>query len=117
LTVSSEAMSLAVKAGLNPKTVIDVINCGSGRNSATLDKFPRQILPRTFDAGFTLGLMAKDIDLCMKQAALLGLSLTACDEVRKIWNTITQELGPAEDFTKIILPIERAAGVVVRQPG
>jgi 3-hydroxyisobutyrate dehydrogenase-like beta-hydroxyacid dehydrogenase len=114
LAVSSEALTLAVKAGLDARTVIDVINAGSGRNSATLDKFPRQILPRSFDAGFTLGLMSKDVDLCMDQAEGFGLSLAACRVVRDTWSRASRDIGPEEDFTKIILAIEGPAGVVVR---
>ena len=41
LVVSSEAMAMGVKAGLDAKVLIDIINAGSGRNSATQDKFPR----------------------------------------------------------------------------
>jgi len=52
LVVSSEAMAMGVKAGLDPKILLDIINAGSGRNSATQDKFPRSVLPGTFDFGF-----------------------------------------------------------------
>jgi 3-hydroxyisobutyrate dehydrogenase-like beta-hydroxyacid dehydrogenase len=115
LALSSEALALAVKSGLDAQTVIDVVNSGSGRNSATLDKFPRQILPRTFDAGFSLGLMSKDVDLCMRQAETLGLSLQASKVVQQIWSEASREIGPDEDFTKIILAIEGPAGVIVRR--
>ena len=56
LVVSSEALAMGVKAGLDPKVLIDIINAGSGRNSATQDKFPRSILPGTFDFGFATAL-------------------------------------------------------------
>jgi 3-hydroxyisobutyrate dehydrogenase-like beta-hydroxyacid dehydrogenase len=52
LAASSEAFVLGVKAGLDPEIMLKVINKSSGRNSATLDKFPRSILPRTFNWGF-----------------------------------------------------------------
>jgi hypothetical protein len=35
-----------VKAGLDPQVMLDVINLGSGRNSATQDKFPKSVLTR-----------------------------------------------------------------------
>lgn len=118
LAVSSEALALAVKAGLNAQKVIEVVNSGSGRNSATLDKFPRQILPRSFDAGFSLGLMSKDVDLCMRQAQILGLTLHTSAVVQQIWSAASRQIGPDEDFTKIILAIEGPAGVIVRhEPG
>ena len=44
---------MGVKAGLDAKVLIDIINASSGRNSATQDKFPRAVLPRTFDFGVT----------------------------------------------------------------
>ena len=52
MAISSEAVVMGVKAGLDPKQVIDVINAGSGRNTATMDKIPRCVLNRKFDFGF-----------------------------------------------------------------
>src|SRR6266566_6154465 len=57
MAISSEAIVMGVKAGLDPKVMVDVINSGSGRNTATQDKFPRSVLPRSFDYGFATGLM------------------------------------------------------------
>ena len=49
---ASEALVMGTKAGLDPAIMIDVINAGSGHNTATTDKFPRCVLPRKFDFGF-----------------------------------------------------------------
>src|SRR6201985_222502 len=67
MAISSEAVVMGVKAGLDPKQIIDVINAGSGRNSATQDKIPRCVIPRTFDFGFAVGLLNKDIRLCLEE--------------------------------------------------
>src|SRR5256885_16955074 len=72
---TSEAVVLGVKAGLDPQVMIDVINAGSGRSTASEDKFPRAILPRSFDYGFALGLMAKDVKLCVDEADALGVPM------------------------------------------
>lgn len=53
--VSSETVVTGVKAGLDPRVLIKIINVSSRRNSATQDKFPRVVLPRTFDFGFATG--------------------------------------------------------------
>ncbi|CAN0419970.1 unnamed protein product, partial [Phaeothamnion confervicola] len=45
IAVTSEAMVMGVKAGLDPRVMLDVINAGSGRNSASQDKFPKAVLP------------------------------------------------------------------------
>jgi 3-hydroxyisobutyrate dehydrogenase-like beta-hydroxyacid dehydrogenase len=63
LAITSEGMVMGVKAGLDPSVMLDIINASSGRNSATTDKFPRAVLPRTFDFGFATGLSVKDIRL------------------------------------------------------
>ena len=68
MAATSEVVALGVKAGLDPKVMVDVINAGSGRSSASLDKFPRAILTRSFDWGFTTGLMLKDVELCQAEA-------------------------------------------------
>ncbi|HYC13406.1 MAG TPA: NAD(P)-dependent oxidoreductase, partial [Stellaceae bacterium] len=52
MAISCEAIVMGVKAGLDPQTMLDVINAGSGRNTATQDKFPKAILTRSFDYGF-----------------------------------------------------------------
>ncbi|HZL96191.1 MAG TPA: NAD(P)-dependent oxidoreductase, partial [Vicinamibacterales bacterium] len=73
IVLSSEAIAMGVKAGLDAKTLCDIINAGSGRNSATQDKFPKSIIPRTFDFGFATGLSYKDVRLCLDEAEALGV--------------------------------------------
>jgi 3-hydroxyisobutyrate dehydrogenase-like beta-hydroxyacid dehydrogenase len=114
LAITSEAMVLGVKAGLDPDTMIEVINAGSGRNSASQDKFPKSILPRRFDAGFATRLMYKDLKLCLEEAESLGLTLWVATAVRQLWLQTLNEIGPEEDFTTIMRCIERAAGIEVR---
>ena len=65
MAATSEAMVMGVKAGLDPRVMLDVINAGSGRNTATEHKFPKIVLPGTFDFGFAIGLMVKDVKLCL----------------------------------------------------
>src|SRR4029078_12198731 len=75
LVVSSEALAMGVKAGLDPKVLIDIINAGSGRNSATQDKFPRSILNGKFNFGFATGLSYKDVRLCVDEAESMGVPM------------------------------------------
>ncbi|MBV8793170.1 MAG: NAD(P)-dependent oxidoreductase, partial [Pseudolabrys sp.] len=41
MAAACEAVVLAIKSGLDAKVAVDVMNAGSGRNSATQDKFPK----------------------------------------------------------------------------
>ena len=113
MAISAEAVAIGVKAGLDAATMIDVINAGSGRNSATLEKFPRSILNRRFDYGFAAGLMLKDIRLCLDEAEALGLSMPVANAVRALWQRTIDTLGPESDFTRIVETVEKDAGVVV----
>jgi hypothetical protein len=113
VVATSEAVVMGVKSGLDPNVMIDVINAGSGLNTASRDKFPRSILPRTFDFGFATGLMVKDVRLCLEEAKALGLSMEVAEAVGRLWEVVIREMGEGSDFTSAIKPIEKAAGVVV----
>lgn len=60
---ASEAVALGRAAGLDAETLVEAVNASSGRNGATEEKFPEYVLPETYDMGFPLELMEKDIRL------------------------------------------------------
>src|SRR6266853_1499043 len=113
VVATSEAVVMGVKSGLDASVMVDVINAGSGMNTASRDKFPRAILPRTFDFGFATGLMVKDVRLCLDEMKALGLSMEVAEAVGRLWEVVIREMGAESDFTSAIKPIEKAAGVVV----
>src|SRR6195256_3891091 len=113
VVATSEAVVMGVKSGLDPNVMIDVINAGSGMNTASRDKFPRSILPRTFDFGFATGLMVKDVRLFLDEAKALGLSMEVAEAVGRLWEAVIRDMGAESDFTSAIRPIEQAAGGVV----
>jgi 3-hydroxyisobutyrate dehydrogenase-like beta-hydroxyacid dehydrogenase len=113
MVATSEAVVMGVKSGLDPAVMIDVINAGSGLNTASRDKFPRAVLPRTFDFGFATGLMVKDVRLALDEMKSLGLSMEVAEAVGRLWEVVISEMGADSDFTEAIKPIEKAAGVVV----
>jgi 3-hydroxyisobutyrate dehydrogenase-like beta-hydroxyacid dehydrogenase len=116
MAASSEAMVMGVKAGLDPRIMLDVINAGSGRNTATEDKFPKRVLPRTFNLGFTAGLMSKDVGLALAEAKALGVPMDIAEAVMRALKLACEEVGPDQDVTTVIQPIEKRAGVTVRAP-
>lgn len=114
LVISSEALAMGVKAGLDPRVMIDIINAGSGRNSATQEKFPRAILPGTFDFGFATALSYKDVRLCVDEAEALGVPMVLGAAVRQMLAITNAKFGPDSDFTSIARVIEEWAGVEIR---
>ena len=113
LAATAEVMVMGVKAGLDAHVMIDVLNAGSGGTHASRDKFPRAVLPRTFDYGFATGLMTKDVRLYLDEARALGVPSRIAETVAALWEATLTELGGDTDFTSIVKPMEREAGVTV----
>jgi 3-hydroxyisobutyrate dehydrogenase-like beta-hydroxyacid dehydrogenase len=113
LVATAEVVVMGVKAGLDPDVMIEVLNAGSGATSASRDKFPRAILPRTLDYGFATGLMVKDVRLYLEEAKALGTPVDVAEVVGGLLEVAVRDQGPDSDFTTVIKPIEKAAGVTV----
>jgi 3-hydroxyisobutyrate dehydrogenase-like beta-hydroxyacid dehydrogenase len=114
IVLSSEAIAMGVKAGLNARQMCDIINAGSGRNSATQDKFPRSVLPGTFDFGFATGLSYKDVRLCLEEADAQGVPMIAGAAVFQMLGVTKAKFGADSDFTSIARVYEEWAGVEMR---
>ncbi len=114
VALTCEAMVMGVKAGLDPRVMLEVLNAGSGRNSATQDKFPRAILPGTFDFGFATGLSYKDVRLCIDEAEALGVPMVCGAAVRQMLAVTNAIYGADSDFTSLCKVVESWAGVEVR---
>jgi 3-hydroxyisobutyrate dehydrogenase-like beta-hydroxyacid dehydrogenase len=113
LAITSEAVVMGVKAGLDPSLILDVLNAGTGRNSATADKFGKFVLPRTFNAGFAIGLFNKDIRLCLEEADSLGVPMFVGTAVRQLFSVAMASNGYDADITEVVKPLEGWAGVTV----
>src|SRR5215469_12876007 len=93
MVATSEAVVMGVKSGLDPRVMIDVINAGSGMSTASRDKFPRSVLPRSFDYGFTIELMVKDVRLCVEEMRSLGLSMEVAEAIGRFWEVVIRDMG------------------------
>lgn len=113
MAATSEAVAMGVKAGLDPRVMIDVINAGSGRTTASDGKFPQAILPRTFNYGFATGLMLKDVRLCVEEAKELEVPNSVMRAVLDQWETTNTEYGGDSDFTAVVKMIEKRAGIII----
>lgn len=114
LAATCEAIAMGTKAGLDPALMVDVINAGSGMNTSTTQKFPRSILPGTFDYGFGMALMVKDVRLFLAEAETFGIPIEVAKAVGRLWEKALAEHGPESDFTEIAKTVEKVAGVEMR---
>lgn len=111
IVATAEAVALGVKGGLDPATMIEVINASTGRNTASEDKFPRQVLTGRYAAGFTAALLTKDLGLCAAAARALEVPMPVAAAVLAQWQQAVAELGADADIMAMVQKIERAAGV------
>ena len=114
MIAACEATVLGVKAGLDAGTLLAAINAGSGRNAGTLDKFPKAILPGTFDYGGPMGLMLKDLALFNEQAEALGVHNVMAPATLQAWQEAVHRSGGDADYSMVIRHMEIDAGVEVR---
>jgi 3-hydroxyisobutyrate dehydrogenase-like beta-hydroxyacid dehydrogenase len=117
MAIGSEAVVMGVKAGLDARQIVEVINAGTGRNSATADKIPRCVIPRTFNTGFAIELLNKDVRLCLEEADALGVPMVVGTAVRQLLAITMASEGPQADMTEVVKPLERWAGVKVGNSG
>lgn len=109
--VTAEGMAFGIKAGLDPERMIEVLNKSTGINSATRDKWPRSVLPRSFDFGFAAALSLKDTRLLMDEAAAAQVPLPLGEVVRGYLEKTLEREGEGADFTAIAKVVEEAAGL------
>jgi len=117
MCMTSEALVMGAKAGLDADTMIAVINASSGRNTATEDKFPRCVLPRRFDFGFANELMLKDVRLCVETADGLGVPMLVGNAVKQLLTLTRASEGTDADLTQIVRTVEKWVGVEVKGKG
>ncbi|MEO5706845.1 MAG: NAD(P)-dependent oxidoreductase [Alteraurantiacibacter sp.] len=114
--VTAEGMAFGIKQGLDPAKMIEVLNQSTGINSATRDKWPRSVLPRTFDFGFAAALSLKDTRLLLDEAAAAGVPLPLGEVVERYLVRTLEREGASADFTAIAKVVEEAAGLDPDRP-
>ncbi|HJZ42894.1 MAG TPA: NAD-binding protein [Hyphomicrobiaceae bacterium] len=100
LAATSEAIAFGTGQGIDMKTILDIVNASSGRNSATDDKFPRRIMHGRFDAGFTAKLQLKDISLYLENAKTAGIADEIANVVVDVWRRMEAAI-PGADITQM----------------
>lgn len=101
LLAAAEGVAAGRRFGLDPAVIIETINAASGRSAATELKFPQAILPETFDSGFALALMVKDMRIATDLAASLGIPAALGERAVELCTRASADLGPGADQTDI----------------
>lgn len=111
MIASLEALVYGVKAGLDSKTMLDVINVSSGRSFATLERIPQCVLDRSFPVRFTTELLHKDVKMCIDEAEKLGAPMLVSQTARQFLAFAMTQGDGDKDNVYPIRHFEQWAGV------
>ncbi|CAG4899877.1 2-(hydroxymethyl)glutarate dehydrogenase [Paraburkholderia gardini] len=111
LAITSEAMALGVKLGVDAQVLLDVINAGSGRSASSETKFPQQVLSRKFERGFSMALMCKDVGIALAMARDANSPAQVSSAVHGLWQLGVEQGHGDMDHTAIAVVVEQMAGV------
>ena len=100
MAATSEAVAFGLSQGIEMKSLLDVVNVSTGRNTATSDKFPNRVLTGSYDAGFKTKLLTKDVGLFLDNAKAAGTPTAVAETVVDLWRRCDAAL-PDSDFTRI----------------
>ena len=101
LVLVSEMAQLAKSSGISLDSLLEGVNAGSGRSGVSEVNFPKWIMDASYDSGFTMGLMRKDVGLASKLAASANLNLPATRAIVAIWEDSRTLLDDSADFNEI----------------
>src|SRR5204863_8185446 len=101
LAAALEVIEVGRRFGLDPQTMLDVLNGSSGQNNATSTKVAQYVLSETYDAGFGLRLMLKDIGTAISLARELDAATPIGDACLALWAKAAEQLPPDADHTEV----------------
>ncbi len=109
-----EGMMVGLKAGLDLKTMAEIIKASSG-NSNALARVDRALIPRNFEPGFKVQLMNKDLETFTTIAKELHVPVSFANVAQR-YQQAALAAGLGEKDTSVIFTvIERLAGMAPPQ--
>jgi len=113
LAICIEGLVLGAKAGIDTEKLIDVINSGSGQNSASLTKVPRHVMNRKFDLGGPMYISKKDMTLWRQEVEQLGVTQWVGNSVHHlVMQACAMGYGPV-DMTELAKVVEAMSDVEI----
>ncbi len=111
----SEGMVALVEQGVDARLALEVINASSGRSNVSENLFGQRVISRQFPNTFALGLLAKDMGICVKVLEAAGTPAPMLRQLREFFEIARREVGSAEvDHTAVAQLLEKWAGVEIR---
>ena len=102
-----EALIVGKAFGLDPQTMVDVLNASTGYNSTTQRKIPQQVLTHAFASGFSAALMTKDVGIADGIARLAKVPAPYLAATSKLWSAALKRLPQGADHTEMFRFLEQ----------
>lgn len=109
LIATAEAIQVGAAFGIEPATVVDVINASTGKNNTTENKAHQFMLNGAFNSGFSLALQAKDVGIAARLGPALGLPMALAQTIAAMTGEASAALGPAADHTELYRYVAKPA--------
>lgn len=104
LCAAKALLDVSDSARIAPERLLEAVNAASGRSGVTEVNVPRWVLSGTFDSGFPVGLMTRDVELAVSLADALGVTSPVTAAAREMWTQLRDQAGPEEDFNRMAQP-------------
>jgi 3-hydroxyisobutyrate dehydrogenase-like beta-hydroxyacid dehydrogenase len=111
-----EALSMGAKAGLDPDTMVEVVNAGTGRSFVSSDMMPA-VLSRRFAFGAAISVVDKDVTLGLEEARALGVPMWGIEQAARVWRFASTQGMAKDDISELARLMERWAGAEIRGRG
>ena len=111
---TAEGLAVLVKAGVDPKVALEVINASSGRSNSSENLIPQRVLTRAFPRTFRLALLEKDIGIAAVLADDLGARTPLISLAAERFHEAREKLGEEADHVEAVKMIEQENGVVIK---
>jgi 3-hydroxyisobutyrate dehydrogenase len=108
--IGIEALLIGQRFGLDPTVMTDVLNAATGMNNSTQKKFKQFVISRRFDAGFTMGLLAKDLSIALQVGRETATPAPFSALCRELVLAAQAMFGSDADHTEVARLSERLAG-------
>jgi len=106
LIAACEAAIAAQRFGIDAGVLVDILNASSGMNNTTVNKMKQFMLSGKYNAGFSTGLMAKDLRMALEIANATGAPAPLAEPCVRIWNEMERALGAGSDHTEMLRFLE-----------
>jgi len=114
MQATCEGMILGTKAGVQPKTLFEIISKSSGQNWALNTYMPKKAFKGDFEPGFMVDLMYKDLGLAQNLASAYKVPILFGAEVRQIFEMARVAGKGRKDFSAILTTLEEIVGIKAR---